>query len=105
MNYQKEFEKRLPEGIEIKNERNIDLTGDEFVSILSWLKYFKEHYSNFGKEKNPDIIFPIISKRLRLDFGLYRFPSDQPDEKGLFIIYISVNNQKGIKKIINIWDL
>jgi hypothetical protein len=105
MNYQKEFEKRLPKGIEIKNERNIDLTEDEFVSILSWLKYFKSHYEKFGKDEHPDVIFPIISKRIHLDFGLYRFPSELQDEKGKFIIYISANTQKTIKNIINTWHL
>lgn len=49
---------------------------------------------------------PIISKRLRLDFGLYRFPSDVESQKGDFVIYLSENSPKQtVKKIINTWQL
>ena len=44
--------------------------------------------------------------RLRLDFGLYRFPSDVESQKGDFVIYLSENSPKQtVKKIINTWQL
>ncbi|MEJ8590511.1 hypothetical protein JSO54_04580 [Riemerella anatipestifer] len=109
----KEIQKRLPENIYIVDETNFDFTEDEFVSILSWIKYFNNHYENKGKTEHPDILFPIISKRLRLDFGLYCFPSDIEGEKGKHNIYLSTNGKlltgkvekQSVKKIIATWQL
>ena len=70
-----EIQKRLPDDIIIQNETSFEFNEDEFVSILSWIKNFNEHYKIFGKEIQPYVMFPIISKRLRLDFGLYNFPN------------------------------
>jgi len=110
----KEINKRLPEGIILKDETNFEFTDDEFISILSWIQFFNGHYKEHGKEKHPSVIFPIISKRLRLDFGLYRFPSDQKMEIGKHVIYISENGKLmngdvkkniTIKGLINTWQL
>jgi len=107
----KEIQKRLPDDIIIEDETNFELTGDEFVSVLSWIKFFNGHYRVYGKNENPSVVFPIISKRLRLDFGLYRFPSDS---NGQFNIYLSPNGKLldgsmkkriSVKELINSWDL
>jgi hypothetical protein len=109
----KEIQKRLPDDIIIVDETDFDYTEDEFINILSWIKYFNHHYISKEKNEHPSIIFPIISKRLRLDLGLYRFPSDIKEQKGKHIIYLSTNgkllNEKiekqSVKKIIKTWDL
>ena len=110
----KEISKRLPKDIIIEDETPFELTDDEYISILSWIKYFNAHYKEHGKEKHPDVIFPIISKRLRLDFGLYRFPSDTIINRGKHVIYLSQNGKLlngGVKKnmtikgLINTWQL
>ena len=103
--YLQEFQKRLPDNILIQNETNFEINEDEYVSILSWLNYFKEHYKLYGKEERTSIQFPIISKRLRLDFGLYNIPSDLENSLGQYIIYISPNGKLSngtIKKNISI---
>ena len=101
-----EIQKRLPEDIKFFDETKFELTEDEFVGILSWIKYFNAHFKKYGKNEHPKVIFPIISKRLRLDFGLYRFPSDVESQKGDFVIYLSENSPKQtVKKIINTWQL
>ena len=101
----KQIKKRLPDDIVIQDETKFDFTEDEFVSILCWLKYFNEHYQEYGKTKNTSVSFPIISKRLRLDFSFYRtlniFDSTN---LGRYVIYVSANeNRKKIaaKTIIN----
>lgn len=112
-NYLKEFQKRLPDDIEIEDETKFEINEDEYLSILSWLKYFKEHYKIYGKEIQTFIQFPIISKRLRLDFGLYNIPSNLETSKGKYIIYIAENGKllngktKKISTIemIKTWDL
>ena len=83
INYIKEIQSRLPEGIIIENEHKFSLTRAEFLSILCWVKYFNAHYKEFKMTKYPDIAFPIISARIFLDFGLYIPPKD-----GQHIIYI-----------------
>ena len=111
--YLKEFQKRLPEDIKIIDETSYDLTEDEIVSILCWLKYFNHHYETNGKNDYPQIMFPIISKRIRLDFGLYIVKSDIEPNKGQHNIYISENEKsltnkgekQSLKKMINIWKL
>ena len=60
-------------------------------------------------------MFPIISKSLKLDFGLYNHPSNLADESnGKFIVYISSNERLTsvpgnkpitVKEIINTWKL
>jgi hypothetical protein len=110
----KEIEKRLPEGIVLEDETPFELTDDEFITILSWIKYFNEHYKEYGKEKSPSIKFPIISKRLRLDFGLYQSPSDTEKNRGKYVIYLSQNGllldgtvkeSITIKSLISTWRL
>jgi len=110
----KEISKRLPDNIILNDETTFEFTDDEFISILCWIKYFNGHYIEHGKEKHPDVIFPIVSKRLRLDFGLYRFPSDIGINRGKHVIYISQNgnlkngnvkNNITIKELIITWRL
>ena len=114
--YIKEIQKRLPDDIVIQNETSFEFNEDEFLGILSWMKNFNEHYKQFGKSKQPYVLFPIISKRLRLDFGLYNYPSNLADKSnGKFIVYISSNKKRltavldnkpiTVKEIINIWQL
>ena len=109
-----EIQKRLPDDIIIQNETSFEFNEDEFVSILSWIKNFNEHYKIFGKEKQPYVMFPIISKRLRLDFGLYNFPNTLEENKGCYIIYISENGKLSngttkknitVKELITTWQL
>lgn len=107
----KEIQNRLPEDIRFVDETNSELTEDEFVSILCWLKYFKQHYNKFGKSKLPEIMFPIISKKIRLDFGLYITRSDCEPGKGDYNIYISENlknykpGRKTLDNFIRTWNL
>lgn len=109
----KEIQKRLPDDIMIVDETSFDFTEDEYVSILCWIKFFNQHYEQFGKNKYPKLMFPIISKRLRLDFGLYRVASDGELCKGCYNIYLSENGKgldgkirkQSIKEIIQIWQL
>jgi len=112
--YLSQIQKRLPDDIIIQDETIFEFTEDEYVGILSWIKYFNEHYIQYKKEKLPSVKIPIISKRIRLDFGLYNIPCDIEDNKGKFIIYISSNirftNEKIIKNpivkdLINTWNL
>jgi hypothetical protein len=115
INYLDEIQKRLPDDIIIQDETSFEFNEDEFLGILSWIKNFNEHYKKFGKTAQPYVMFPIISKRLRLDFGLYNYPSDLSNEnKGAFIIYISsnsrvtasVNNRPiTVTELINKWRL
>lgn len=106
----KEIQKRLPDDIKIVDETKYEFTEDEFLGILSWLKFFNYHYEKFGKAEYPELLFPIISKRLRLDFGLYRVKSEREPSKGNHNIYISdnVKNIRGKKTIDNFiaqWSL
>ena len=109
-----EIQKRLPENIIVCDETNFDFTEDECISILCWIKYFNHHYKKFGKNELPSILFPIISKRLRLDFGLYHTPCNLENNFGEHIVYITQNGQlmngtykKNItlKELINTWNL
>lgn len=109
-NYLQEIQKRLPDDIVIKNQSVFEFSDDEFIAILSWIKIFNKHYKLYGKTKQFDLIFALISKRLYLDFGLYKVPNDTDENKGAFIIYISdchKQNNKGasIKKLISTWQL
>jgi hypothetical protein len=102
--YLKEIQNRLPENLIIKDE-----TSYEFIGILAWIKYLNIHYNKRQKNNNPDMLFPLISKRLHLDFGFY----NTKDENGKYIIYISPNGQmlngrikeESIKGLINTWGL
>ena len=89
----KQIQKRLPDDIVIFDETNFNFSEDEYISILSWIKYFNYHYQKFGKNELPIITYPIISRRLRLDFGLYHLPSTLKNSLGMNIIYISNNAQ------------
>lgn len=109
----KEFQKRLPDDIKIVDEIPYDFTEDEIVGILSWLKYFNQHYATNGKYKYPQIMFPIVSKRMHLDFGLYIGKSETEPFKGQHNIYITENGKlltgkvekQSLKKVINMWNL
>ena len=109
-----EIQKRLPDDIIVQDETTFDFTDDECISILCWIKYFNHHYEEFGKNELPKIIFPIVSKRLRLDFGLYITKCNLENNFGKYIIYITQNGQllngtykKNItlKELINTWKL
>ena len=107
--YLKEIQDRLPEDLVIEDETSFEFTEDEFVGILSWIKYFNIHYKENQKSHTPEILFPIVSKRLRLDFGLY-ITKDNNDKH---VLYISPNGQmlngkikkETIKGLINTWGL
>ena len=110
----KEIQNRLPEKISIYDETTFEFTDDEFVGILCWIKYFNGHFKEYGMETLPKIVFPIISKRLRLDFGLYNIPSEETGDKRGHYIYISANGKSlngkvkqriTIKEILNTWKL
>lgn len=112
-NYLKKILNRLPDDLIIEDETQFELTEDEFIGILSWIKYFNIHYKDNQKTSLPAIVFPVISKRLRLDFGLYTQKSDTQVNNGKYIIYLSPNGvmlngkikHKSIKEVINTWKL
>ena len=87
MDYQKEFKKHLPEGIEFHDDSDLKLTDDEFVSVMAWIKFFKAYYSVFGKAEEMPKKLNRISKRIHLDFGFCNIP----DKDGRLIIYLSRN--------------
>ena len=108
------IQKRLPPEIIIHDETDFKFTDDEYVSILSWIKCFNEHYKINGKNEGMPVQLPMISKRIRLDFGLYRVPCDLEENNGKYIIYISANGKQNdgkIKKkitvdeLVNTWNL
>ncbi|WP_055445531.1 hypothetical protein [Lacinutrix himadriensis] len=90
----KNIQKRLPENIIIQDETQYEFNDDEYLSILSWIKCFNKHYETYGMSKGVSVQFPIISKRIRLDFGLYRIPCELEYNKGKHIIYISSNGKR-----------
>lgn len=105
-----EIQKRLPRDIKIVDETQYEFTEDEFLGILSWLKFFNSHYKKFGKTEHPELLFPIISKRIRLDFGVYCVKSEYEPSKGNHNIYISDNiknirGRKAIDNFITQWSL
>lgn len=112
-NYLKQFQKRLPDDIKIVDEVPYEFTEDEIVSILCWLKYFNHHYSINGKNEYPQIMFPVVSKRMHLDFGLYIGKSETEPFKGQHNIYITENGKlltgkvekQSLEKVIKIWNL
>lgn len=87
--YLREIQKRLPDDLLIVDSTDFEFSEEEFISILSWIHYFGLHYQKFGKDKYPEIPNPIISRRLALDFGLYRVPSDIAPHVGKHIVYIN----------------
>lgn len=110
----KNIQQRMPDDIIIHDETNFELTDDEYVSILSWIKCFKVHYETFGKNKEMPVQFPVISKRIRLDFGLYRIPCELETTKDKHIIYICANGKQNngkikkkitLREIENTWKL
>lgn len=109
--YLKEIQKRLPDDIIIVDETPFEFTQDEVIVILGWIKCFNEHYIHYGKNENMLITHAFVSKRLRLDFGHYRFPCDIDQNRGKYIIY-SVNMSSGhgrknisMKDLIRSWKL
>ena len=110
----KRIQERLPDDIQVIDQTSFEFTDDEFLSILSWIKYFNLHYSIHGKRELPGISFPIISSRLGLEFDLYRFKSDQVIDRGKYSIYLSdiregffkkSNSSITLEKIIITWKL
>jgi hypothetical protein len=110
----KELQKRLPDQLILEDETSYDFTEDEYLGMLCWIKYFNIHYKEKEKTELPPIIFPLISKRLRLDFGLYIVPNKITElNRGKHIIYISENGKgldgkvqkQTLKQMINTWNL
>lgn len=108
------IQKRLPAEIIIQDETNFEINDDEYVSILSWIKCFNEHYKINGKNEGMLVQFPMISKRIRLDFGLYRVPCDLKENNGKYIIYITANGKQNdgkiknkitVNELVNTWKL
>jgi hypothetical protein len=112
-NMLKKIQDRLPDNVYIVDETDYEFSEDEFIGILSWLKYFNNHYEKHKTKKLPEILFPIISKRLRMDLGLYHIKSNVEPFKGFHIIYLSSHGKRldgkiekqSIKKIITTWNL
>ena len=111
-NYLKQIQQRLPDGLIIQDETSFEFSEDEFVGILSWLKYFNDHYNQYHKQVIPGVMNPVVSKRLRLDFGLCNVPSDSESNRGKFVVYISENKTPGpkvtvpdVNSLINTWHL
>lgn len=112
-NVLKIIKERLPLEISIIDETPFEFSDDEIVGILSWIKYFNIHYEKFKKDQLPDILFPIISIRLRMDLGLYHIKNDKEPMKGHFVIYLTQNGKRldgkiekqTVKSIINTWKL
>jgi hypothetical protein len=107
-----QIQKRLPESIEVGDETLFDFSEDEFIGILSWVKYFNKHFVIFGTEEKMIEDLPVISKRIFLDFNLYRFPTDTENNKGKHVIYIrstykssSSNKSTTIKDLIRVHGL
>jgi hypothetical protein len=108
--YLAEIQKRLPDDIIIVDETNFDFTEDEYVIALSWIANFNVHYKEHGKSKFPNVVFAMVSKRLRLDFGLY-LASDGEEPA----IYLSSNIKKPMsgksrttityRQVIKEWNL
>jgi hypothetical protein len=74
--------------------------------------YLGDHYKKHQKQAIPGVMNPVISKRLRLEFGLYNVPCDSESNRGKFIVYISENKTNGpkivvpdVKSLISIWHL
>lgn len=107
--YLREIQKRLPDDIILQDETTFEFTEDELIGILSWIKYFKEHYKVHGERILPYIHTPLISKRIRLDFGLYISHSDQPEVNPESIIYIASNftskTNPTLHDLIRTWKL
>lgn len=110
--YLRQIQQRLPGDLIIEDETSFEFTEDEFVGILSWLKYFNDHYKQYHKQAIPGVMNPVVSKRLRLDFGLYNAACDNESNRGKFVVYISENKTPGpklaapdVKSLINTWHL
>lgn len=109
----KEIQRRLPDDLIIQDETSFEFSDDEYVSMLCWLKYFNEHYKQHGKSEQTTVNFPIISKRLRMDFGLYMVPSEIEKNRGKHVIYISENGKilngktkvPTTKELVKYWNL
>lgn len=107
--YVKEIQDRLPDDLVIEDQTSYEFTEDEFIGILSWIKYFNIHYKEKQKSQTPAMLFPVISKRISLDFGLYI----KKDDNDKHVIYISTNGQmlngkikeESVKELINTWGL
>lgn len=84
----KKIQQDLPKGITVIDSTKIEFTIDEYFAILSWIKCFQIHYKEFGKTKHVPVHTPVVSRRVFIDFALYRFPSKLPEEKEKNCIYI-----------------
>lgn len=102
--YLEEIQKRLPGDLILEDGTNFDFTEDEFIGILSWIKYLNLHYERYGKTKIIEIHTPLISKRIKLDFLYYSKACDN----GKYKIYISANSYyvtKNIEKQPSVYEL
>ena len=92
--FQQKIQNRLPSDLVLEDETSFsEFTDDEYIVALSWIKSFKEHYAEYGKTETPANTFPMVSKRLRLDFGLYTHPAETEKNKDKHVIYLSENRQ------------
>ena len=85
----KKIQKELPKDIYLIDNTTFELTTDEYFAILSWIKGFNAHYKEYGKTKSVPVHTPVVSRRVFIDFALYRFPSKLPEEKEKNCIYIN----------------
>lgn len=79
----------VPSGILIEDSTDFDFSEDEFVALLSWISYFNVHFSEFGFSQIPKVQFPVVSRRITLDFGLYNIPVEDGLNKGCNVVYIN----------------
>ena len=85
----KKIQEQLPKDIYFVDNTTLKLTIDEYYAVLSWIKCFTKHYKEFGKTKHMPVHTPVVSRRVYIDFALYRFPSEVPEEKSKNCIYIN----------------
>lgn len=100
-----EIQMRLPDDIRIIKETSLELTEDEFIAILSWIKYFNWHYKVSKKNETPAIQSPLVSKRIRLDFYFYRFSEKLTHGETGFNIYICENNKLATNQPYSVEEL
>ena len=83
----------MQDNYQIVDVTSFEFTDDEILAILSWLKFLNKHIEEKGREVKMPIQFAIVSSRLRIDFALTHLPSDQPNEEGRNVVYLSAYNK------------
>lgn len=95
----RELQALLPAEITLALElNNTEITDDEFAVAKDWIRYFNNHFKQYGFSKYPDIDLAQCSKTLRFNFGLYidNFDNDNHFDykfKTPYIIYLKRNNK------------